>query len=1044
MPPGDGALGRFLSPYPGAKEERNSKEQRAKANHWGYTECPDPSMVCIYVGDGVGMHMEYVLEEIVGGRTGLAGSDSVPYVLDEVRVGGDMSGVPLGVPGVLTGGLFEEMVLEDARERLMSQYGASGVGGLVAAWRGPVIGGGRRGRMDGTGEELKGEMQSVNHVYCVSVHGEMRRELRLWRLACGDDGVQCCHVVSHEVPVEAVCASHTGEGAEEGAQSGESAVLVAVRSISSVVYYRVLYEKSKRGRGAGGRLVRLEGGVGAGGHGTGGRGTGGDGAWDGSGDGARLRDFSWSQFSSPGLRDGIVLDDAGMLREVRAVISPATSVISSASRSYDGECVVDAYGREQRQRLHHLGTRRCVASPLHPRLNLVAWEGVVVRVDFREKQQDRARVACDVAGERMGSFVTALAVPSRVGQSGRCDLRRFAISTSSHVHLYDMRRTKEPVVSWEHYMKYPREDMNTSTSRPPKWDMQTCFPDGLHFLDDALLVTNSVLGKGMACSWRVVEPAPRIGFDGGAQRWLEREQGIDAGDMAPGDQGDNLQFTWRPVSLERLEAIEPPRLLYSDYYPEPAMPALIERQTSKLIEIQYGRECVDGSGGLVRKRVLPAKNPPVVRRDFGQTVVGSTLIRYGTFGEILVGRISRFDASDRSDASDAAGRRRGSDAGGRDGPRIAREVEVAVGSPSERISVPSNHVPNTAQIAEETDHACPIHDWLIERAQHEILSGATDGLPLGGIETVIIDGLAAAQLRSLLLHLIERLEGTPISAYEAWDILQKHATAQNPQHASQIVEDEIRLFRNLTDAKRNGGGGGGGGGRRAERDRGQGSRHANAHGLTRSNGSASASASAVDAGIDGNGVPECHPGSILASHLRSKHLLPILMKEWTSREENQPGVVAPGRARRGRNERERREEPQQEYPGDARTLTPSRAFLTVWESLDQMDGVLSRRDRDPRAVQRSIEQLAALDLHKVGSETGERGRTDDEEIDRVPRVESTVVKAASSFKAWAHPGQSDARHPVLYVRDEPAASEKARRKLEDLRKRHGRMPSGGF
>jgi hypothetical protein len=268
VPPGDGALGRFLSPYPGAKEERNSKEQRAKANHWGYTECPDPSRVCIYVGDGVGMHMEYVLEEIVGGRTGLAGSDSVPYVLDEVRVGGDMSGVPLGVPGVLTGGLFEEMVLEDARERLMSQYGASGVGGLVAAWRGPVIGGGRRGRMDGTGEELKGEMQSVNHVYCVSVHGKMRRELRLWRLACGDDGVQCCHVVSHEVPVEAVCASHTGEGAEEGAQSGESAVLVAVRSISSVVYYRVLYEKSKRGRGAGGRLVRLEGGVGAGGHGT--------------------------------------------------------------------------------------------------------------------------------------------------------------------------------------------------------------------------------------------------------------------------------------------------------------------------------------------------------------------------------------------------------------------------------------------------------------------------------------------------------------------------------------------------------------------------------------------------------------------------------------------------------------------------------------------------------------------------------------------------------------------------------------------------------
>jgi hypothetical protein len=95
--------------------------------------------------------MEYVLEEVVGGRTGLAGLDYVPYVLDEVRVGGDLSGVPLGVSGVLTGGVFQDVVLEDARERLASQYGASGVGGLVAAWGGPGVGGGRRGRVGGWG-----------------------------------------------------------------------------------------------------------------------------------------------------------------------------------------------------------------------------------------------------------------------------------------------------------------------------------------------------------------------------------------------------------------------------------------------------------------------------------------------------------------------------------------------------------------------------------------------------------------------------------------------------------------------------------------------------------------------------------------------------------------------------------------------------------------------------------------------------------------------------------------------------------------------------
>ena len=69
--------------------------------------------------------MEYVLEQIVRGTggTGLAGSggtsDYVPYALDDVQVGGDLSGVPLGVTGVLTGGVFQDTSLEDARERLV-------------------------------------------------------------------------------------------------------------------------------------------------------------------------------------------------------------------------------------------------------------------------------------------------------------------------------------------------------------------------------------------------------------------------------------------------------------------------------------------------------------------------------------------------------------------------------------------------------------------------------------------------------------------------------------------------------------------------------------------------------------------------------------------------------------------------------------------------------------------------------------------------------------------------------------------------------------
>ncbi len=997
--------------------------------------------------------MEYVLEEVVGGRTGLAGLDYVPYVLDEVRVGGDLSGVPLGVSGVLTGGVFQDVVLEDARERLASQYGASGVGGLVAAWGGPGVavwgvGGGRRGRVGRVGRAKKDEetREITQSVYCVSVHGVMRRELRLWRLACGGgggDATRCCHVILHEVPVEAVYVSHASE---EGGQGEETTVLVAVRSISSVVYYRVLYEKTRRGLGADGRLVRLEGGVGVGIHG------------DRDGYVARLRDFSWSQFSSLssslGIMDGVVLDDEGMLREVRAEISPAPSPTSSTSRSYDGACVVDAYRCDQRQhQQHHLGARRCVASPLHPRLNLVAWEGGVVQVDFREKQQPHARVVCDVAGRMQGTFVTALAVPSRVGQGGWCDLRRFAISTSSHVHLYDMRRTVEPLVSWEHYMKYPREDKNTSTSRPPRWDMQTCFPDGLHFVEDRLLVTNSVLGKGVVCAWRVVEAAPRIGFEGGAQRWIEEDQCVEArGDaetdidgMVSGGQLDNLRFIWRPVSLERLEAIEPPQLLYSDIYPEPAMPTLINKQTSKLMEIEYRREYADDSGGVVRKRVLPAKNPPVVRRDFGQAVAGSTLIRYGTFGELLVGCLTP------SRPSDVSGGSAGSDAGAdrsRDAPKVVREVEVAIESPSELASIPFDHMPNIVRTGEETQRACPIHEWLTERARNEISSGATDRLPMGGMESVTIDGVPATQLRSLLLHLIERLDGIPISAYEAWDILQKHATAQDPQHARRIVEDEIRLFLNVVDGDWNGSGriGGGGGvdeGRQADHD--AGGRHANAHSRARRSRPHNPSAPAMATAINVNENSECESRGILASHLLLKHLLPILKTAWTTKgaEENQQDDMVARRAQRIQNERMGQEgQFDRGDPGDQRTLTPSRAFLTVWASLDQRDGVLSSRGRDPRAVQRSIEQLAALDLVNIGKETGGRGGTDDGAIRQMPGAASTVVEAAVSFKSWTHAGQSNARHHVRYVRDQPVASEAARRKLEALRERCGSMPPG--
>ena len=1041
--------------------------------------------------------MDYVLERVVWGREGsgdpLLPSRYVPYSLEDVGVGlvdaaGGTAGVSSGLgvsPGaglssVEASAVFQETALEDARERLMSRYGASGVVGLICAWRGPRMGMvGRRRRRVGEDGAQGGE----HCVYCVSVHGETRRELRLWCLIPGsgsyDDaargvnggGSQCCHVTVHDMPVEAVSVCPPkSDDMEDG-----MGPVVAVRSISSIAYYQVVYGSedghvgregrggsSRRagqvGRGAAERLVRLAGRVGVGSVKLGIK----------IGPCARLRDFSWSQFASLSALDGVVLDDDGMLWEVSASGQMAPTSTTS-SRAFDYECVtttVDQRKREQRQGErrheplpHHFGARRCVASPLHPRLNLVAWEGGVVRVDFREKRvpqavrfgstdrppSNRARVVCDTSGE-MGSFVTSLAVPSRVAGGSHSDLRRFAISTTSHVHLYDMRKTAEPVVSWEHYMKYPPEDFNTSTVvRRTSWDMQTCFPDGLHFVKDGILVTNSISGTGMVCRWKVVEPAPKIGFDGGSLRWIGQDPGDDGhdgthnaaspimGNNSPLIEGrgraDGLRFMWRPISLERVEPIEPPQLLYSDTYPEQSMPSLIRDQALKVLEMENRWDEIDDGGRVTRQRVLPARTPPVFRRDFGQVVVGSSIIRYGTLGEILMGTLA--ESNRRTLDLDSIHHE----------PR-REEVDVDVVT----VEVPTRHptlptaVPNCSAHATRTSsvsvtQSYSVHEWLKARAQKEITSGAIDYLPtsdrtsiddgingttdIDGIQNMSIDGMPVPQLRLFLLGLIKRLDGIPISAYEAWDIFQKQIAAQDPQHASRIIEKEILLFS--------------GGGRD---DRNEGSRGDGEDGGADTVGT-TGPADADDNGLASSRQPSIEPYTILASYLDAKRLMPLLKSEWPR---NSQQVSTPNM-----NNPESDDSYGEQEPLDAvqsvnqRTLTPSRAFLTVWASLGESDGILSRRGRDPRALQHTIQQLTALNLGNEHSETNTRqGNTHTLPIaptspsPDTPLTPSTIIEASISFKAWMHASR-DAQHPVRYRRDLPVISERIRQKLEKLR-----------
>jgi hypothetical protein len=915
-------------------------------------------------------------------------------VVDELKLG--------CIPGISTTGdldYIRDMLADDARNRVLRKYGVSTVSSLVCgfAW------------------------QEV--LWCVSAHGARRQELRLWRLGGKGDN-ECCHAFEHDASVEEMYVSTVDD------------IVIAVRSASCMVYYRFDGKREL--------LMRLEKGFRV------------------MNVSRRIYDFSWCQF---GDGRGVVLDDCGVLSEIRCPVESKGSKHVTGNASYESyEKILDCRSSQESPhdsfpQVSSLGTKRCESSPLHPGLALVAWQNAVHRFDFREKKkpweidslarQKRSSMLCETSSPDGLTFITALAVPLRqVSQR----LHAFAVSTPTHIHMYDMRKPNTPVVTWEHFMKYT---LSRESGVDDTWELQTSLPDGLNFITtstresqvtrDGILFTNSYHGKGMLCLWNVEEAAPTIACFGGKLHQLPSSE-MDPSDGSILDNtsapDSSLSFSWKPIALERLEPVVPPSLVYSKIYPDSCMPDLIKWQDARILEAENRLEADLMSPRTIR--MLPPKKKPMVRRDFGCAIVhrasrpeGPTLIRYGTFGEIISGSISG-----------------GSSMGhGKDSSPFNIELleDPKAGSLPSREKEGYHHERkeqgrSSGSWAPETRHVpLAVHEWVFDKVRGEALSKEIDWIPENW-DRVVIDGVPATEIRHLLLELLKLLKGTPISAFEAWTVFQRCII----EHESCGYLGEAPTLLSALH-------------KRVEEFFGAESTHQNQHKMKRNRAIRSSRVDPIDQ----------PPDDILMSYLKAKRLLPMLpesnrtvypFRKWVQcslccKMRNIPQTIPNEHVERINQDawtcndnlwdskhnscdvdqeigddqvKQQLEQIERSFLQEQErlkniasetqtSLTPSRAFLELWKSLETSNDIVSWCLRDPVELQSAVDFFTSLGL-------------DDEAANRVSQVrEAPLTPLEESLISMKKMKTTES--PMVFKKRAPTPTTSVTRKLEALQKR---------
>ena len=452
------------------------------------------------------------------------------------------------------------------------------------------------------GFEFKGSQ------YCVSVHGADRRQLRVLCVGGGDERwfPDRFGVYHHKSAVEELYCNSPGRGEPYRFPELFQVPLLAARTAGSIDYYKIIVDSRDSGREELVRLSSVEG--------------------VSTTCSTRTRDFSWSQYVTT---CGVVLDDSGILSQ--------TDVCDSKKSRYR-TCVVDGYAGGSADGI--LGIRCCESSPLHPDLAMVAWQDVLLRVDFREKtsiltHKNNVKTLEFYNFGREQTYLTSFAVAHR----GVCaNHYTTAAATPSHVHMFDLRMSDRPVVSWENKMK-------PHLFRMSAWrDVQASYLDSMKFVslggkEDALVSSDSFYGTSMLLRWRNKEEYPALYVSDGK---IQEIKSVDSIDRTHESISKSLSFVWKPISMQKIEPVGP-HLLYNDFYP-PCMVDIVERQENIELAEQYKIECLGRQA-----RYLPPKNQKM-QRDFGvaiinaswdkeKTVFNPTILRFISSGDIVIGSI---------------------------------------------------------------------------------------------------------------------------------------------------------------------------------------------------------------------------------------------------------------------------------------------------------------------------------------------------------------------------------------------------------------------
>lgn len=457
---------------------------------------------------------------------------------------------------------------------------------------------------------------------CLSIHGPDRREIRVMNVSLHDGCEESVFTVTrhHTAVEEMYCNYKSGDCQMELVKEFP---LIAARCASSVDYFKLHMSSDDSSEPV--KLNRI--------HGA---------STTGTVNGGKILDFSWNQYVSS---HGIALEDSGMLFGTDLSGVDESYYSRSSRRS---ERIVD-FKKGKLSELSSMGVTRCEACALHPQLSLVAWQDALLRVDFREKSsslpvtssQNPTRVLFDFSESTKTGCATCL-MAFAAASRGASAPHAYAASTPSHVYLFDLRKPSSPLVTWEHYEKFP------STKTTSWFNLKASVPEGLQFVslggkEDALLATNSFKGSAFLLQWRCTDEGEYIEFCDGKISYKKDLDKSPRNFLDDDHQKDRpLHFAWKPIAFKRFEPVEPPTIVYNHMYPAPGMPEISKWQKHMGFITQDRIKCL--SKDLTH---LPPKistrcsdlGSCFMQRKWENSSVASDslLVRLGLYDEIIIG-----------------------------------------------------------------------------------------------------------------------------------------------------------------------------------------------------------------------------------------------------------------------------------------------------------------------------------------------------------------------------------------------------------------------